>query len=118
MRRPAFPLAAGDQIEQVLARDLADPLLRHHGRKIGEQAGLDRHLDHPAHRPAGDHHAAAAAAVTPYILSKDKDFTQLLDSCPDLQLIRPRHWKATAVEGQVDEVYGLETVTAEDVAEK
>jgi hypothetical protein len=62
--------------------------------------------------------AAAAAAVTPYILSKDKDFTQLLDSCPDLQLIRPRHWKATAVEGQVDEFYGLETVTAEDVAEK
>jgi len=38
-RRPALALAAGDQIEQVLARNIAHPVFRHHGWKIGQQPG-------------------------------------------------------------------------------
>ena len=59
-----------------------------------------------------------AGCVVPYILSKDKDFTQLLDLCPDLLLLRPRHSAGMRAEHLQDDYYGLEKVDLEAVAEK
>lgn len=61
--------------------------------------------------------APSSAGVTPFILSKDKDFTQLLDWCPDLLLVRPRHHGSNA-QGHHDSYPGLESVGVENVPEK
>eukprot|EP01043_Picozoa_sp_COSAG02_P037166 COSAG02_NODE_2770_length_8061_cov_7.055639_9_plen_310_part_00 len=55
-------------------------------------------------------------SVIPSILSKDKDFTQLLAECSGLELHRPRHYKDA--DGQGDAYHRIETVRAEDVPEK
>ena len=55
-----------------------------------------------------------------YLLSKDKDFTQLLGRFgSSLELLRPRHSaQLRSAEARADEFPGLETVVAADVPAK
>jgi 5'-3' exonuclease len=55
-------------------------------------------------------------SVIPSILSKDKDFTQLLADCSNLELHRPRHHRDA--DGQGDAFHRIETLRAEDIPEK
>eukprot|EP01043_Picozoa_sp_COSAG02_P038935 COSAG02_NODE_3040_length_7491_cov_7.889205_1_plen_376_part_00 len=130
--RPATPELVASVLEEApsLIRALGWPTFQVDGIEADDVIGqiltvccnpssadsLDAHEGCSSSTTAATVATDTRPGVIPSILSKDKDFTQLLAACSNLELHRPRHHKDADDQG--DTYHKIETLHAEDIPDK